>query len=136
MNPRARILLILPNVLVILAAVLAAARGGWWLCFLLLIPPSVLGIYRTFRPAGPRPAPGRFTEPGRYRVVLQLPGPNPILVIREIRRTTGLDLLGAKRLVDEAPVIVRENLSESSAGLVVGQLQKAGARAMASPIGE
>ena len=90
----------------------------------------------TARLTGPRTAEGRFTEPGSYRVVLQLPGPSPVLVIRAVRRTTGIDLFAAQKLVNEAPVIVQEQLSESSAALVVGQLQKAGARAMAAPIGE
>jgi ribosomal protein L7/L12 len=69
-------------------------------------------------------------------VVLQLPGPNVVLVIRELRRTTGRGLLEAKQLTDDAPVVVVEGLSETSAELVAERLRAAGARALAAPIGE
>ncbi|GLY18075.1 hypothetical protein Kisp01_50890 [Kineosporia sp. NBRC 101677] len=124
------------NGLLLVVFVGSALRGGWWLLLLVLAISPAMRIYRVYRPADPSRVAERFTEPGGHRVVLQVAGPNPIAVIREIRRTTGLDLRAAKQLLDEAPTIVKENLSESSAGLVADHLQKAGARALAAPIGE
>ncbi len=139
MTSRTQTLVLLLNAALIMIFLTAALQGGWWLLLVLLALSPAWRIYRVYRPADPA-APirvhPRFTEPGEHRVVLQVPGPSPVMVIREIRRTTGLDLMAAKNLVDEAPVIVKENLSESSAGLVADHLQKAGARAVASPIGE
>lgn len=133
---RQKIVPVTLNVLLILVFLNGAARGGWWLLLLLLVAFSLFQIYRLFRPAAPAAPAPRFTQPGEHRVVLQVAGPSPIMVIREIRRTTGLDLAGAKQLVLDAPVIVKENLSEASAGLMVDHLTKAGARAVAAPIGE
>jgi len=78
----------------------------------------------------------RFTEPGRHRVVLQVTGSSPIHVVREIRRTTGRGLQESVKLVNDAPVVVAEGLSEQSAELVADRLRAAGARALAAPIGE
>ncbi|GAB6903571.1 ribosomal protein L7/L12 [Kineosporia succinea] len=139
LSNRAKGLIVAVNVLLILVFLLWATQGGWWLLLLLPALSSGYRIYRVFRPvdpAAPVTAAARFTEPGDHRVVLQVAGPSPILVIREIRRTTGLGLMAAKQLVEEAPVIVRENLSEASAALVADHLTKAGARALAAPIGE
>ncbi len=125
-----------PRGLVLLAAVWLATNGGWYLLWLLLVPALAWDIFRVFRPAPTGRAPAKFSEPGRHRVVLQVPGPNLILVIREIRRTRGLGLLEAKQMVESAPVVVAEGLSEQSAELVADRLRAAGARALAAPIGE
>ena len=71
---------------------------------------------------------------GEHRVVLQVTGSRPVAVIREIRRTTGKDLISAKDLAEQAPVIVVENLSEASAAAVAERLAGAGARATAAPM--
>jgi ribosomal protein L7/L12 len=132
-----RILLgVLPRVIVLLAALWLATNGGWYLLWLLLVPALAWDIFKVFRPASAGRTPTRFSEPGRHRVVLQVPGPNVIAVIREIRRTRGLGLLEAKQLVESAPVVVAEGLSEQSAELVADRLRAAGARALAAPIGE
>jgi len=133
---RRMLLHVLPRVIVLLAAVWLATNGGWYLLWLLLVPGLAWDIFRAFRPAPAGSAPARFSEPGGYRVVLQVVGPNVIRVIREIRRTRGLDLLQAKQLVEAAPVVVAEGLSEQSAELVADRLRAAGARALAAPIGE
>lgn len=133
-STRRRLRAALPNLVLIVLMVMFALQGGWWLLALLPAVPAAIGIWRGPRPA--RQVPGQFAEPGGHRVVLQVPGPNAIAVIRELKRTTGLSLTAAKQLVDEAPVVVIEHLSESSAALIVEHLQKAGARAMAVPIGE
>jgi large subunit ribosomal protein L7/L12 len=76
----------------------------------------------------------KYTEPGEFRVVLQLTGPKVVTVIREIRVTTGIGLVEAKNMADAPPVVVVEKVSEQSAGLIVDLLRRAGARAVATPI--
>lgn len=76
----------------------------------------------------------RFTAPGDHRVVLQLPGRQNVLVVRELRRTTGCSLQEAVRLVQQPPVVIAERLSETSAAAVVARLTAAGARAVAAPM--
>ncbi|MBT0770837.1 ribosomal protein L7/L12 [Kineosporia sp. J2-2] len=136
MSNRRKAFQVLLNIALIAVFVSSALAGGWW--WLMLVPAAiaVFQIYRVFRPADPAIAPQRFREPGNHRVVLQVTGPQAIRVIYDIRVTTGADLATAKKLAEDAPVIVAENLSESSAGLIVDRLTKAGARAMAAPIGE
>jgi hypothetical protein len=126
---------VLPRVIVLLLAVWLATNGGWSLLWLLLVPVLAWDIFRVFRPGAPR-VPARFSEPGRHRVVLQVPGPRTVQVILEIRRTRGLGLKEARELVESAPVVVAEGLSEQSAELVADRLRAAGARALAAPIGE
>jgi ribosomal protein L7/L12 len=79
--------------------------------------------------------PGRasaaLTEPGECHVVLQLVGARPIQVIAVIRQATGLDLMSASTLAQDAPVVVVSGISQASADRVVGRLQKAGAKAVA-----
>ena len=53
----------------------------------------------------------RYDEPGDHRVVLQLPGRQPALVIRQLRRTTGCALQEAMRRVATI-ALVHETLSE------------------------
>jgi ribosomal protein L7/L12 len=136
MSTQQKIPVLLVNGLLIVVFLLAALQGGWWLLLIPLAASPAFRIYRLYRPAGPARIAERFTEPGQHRVVLQVPGPTPVMVVRELRRTTGLDLQAAVQLTKEAPVVVKEHLSEASAALVVDHLQKAGARAVAAPIGE
>jgi large subunit ribosomal protein L7/L12 len=93
-------------------------------------------MLKRLKPLEPRQAAAKFTEAGAYRVVLQLPGNRPVAVIAQLRRTTGRGLLAARELVESAPVVAAEGLSQQSAELVADQLRKAGARAVAAPIGE
>lgn len=79
--------------------------------------------------------PGRvsaaLTEPGAFHVVLQLIGARPLQVVAVIRQSTGLDVISASNLAREAPVVVVSGISAASAELVVGRLEKAGAKAVA-----
>ncbi len=79
--------------------------------------------------------PGRasaaLTEPGEFHVVLQLIGARPLQVMGVIRQATGLDVISASNLAREAPVVVVSGISAASAELVVGRLEKAGAKAVA-----
>ena len=126
---------VLYRLLIALAAVWLASRGGLSLLWLLLLPFLAWDMLRKFRPTEATP-PARFSEPGEYRVVLQVTGPKVINVVRELRRTRHLGLKEAKELTDAAPVVVAEGLSEQSAELVADRLRAAGARALAAPIGE
>src|SRR5687768_5812804 len=117
------------------AAIYLATNGGWSLLWLVLVPFLVRDLVKVFRPGSAGRGAARFTEPGGHRVVLQVTGSNPIAVIREIRRTRGLGLVEAKQMIDSAPVVVAEGLSEQSAELVADRLRAAGARALAAPIG-
>jgi len=78
--------------------------------------------------------PGRaspaFTEPGEYHVVLQLIGAKPIQVMAIIAQVTGLDLLSARDLARDTPVVLVSGVSQTSADRAVGRLQKAGAKAV------
>ena len=133
--PRTRIVSVVVDAILVVALVVIAFGGGWRLLALLLIPLFVLDLVRVFRPSAPRIRP-EFTQPGGHRVILQVPGPQPVLVIREIRRTTGRELPAAKKVVDDWPAIVAEGLNEQSAELVADRLRKAGAKALAAPMGE
>lgn len=133
---RTLLLAMLPRAVLLLFVVLLALSGGWHLLWLVPAAFLVWDIVRTLRPTAAGVPPQRFNEPGEYRVVLQVPGPRPVTVIREIRRIRTLGLLEAKQLVDAAPVVVAEGLSEQSAELVADRLRAAGARALAAPIGE
>lgn len=73
----------------------------------------------------------KLAEPGDWQVVLQVTGAKPIRVITVIRAATGLDLMSASKLAQDAPVIVVSGISESSAERVVEQLQQGGAKAVA-----
>jgi len=79
--------------------------------------------------------PGRaspaFTEPGECHVVLQRIGARPVQVLAIIAQVTGLDLMSARDLAQDAPVVLVSGISETSADRVVGRLQKAGAKAVA-----
>ena len=124
------------RVIVLVAALVLATSGGWYLLWLLLVPPLIWDLVKLFRPTLAGSAATKFTEAGDYRVVLQVPGSNPVMVIREVRRTTGLGLLEAKQLTEAAPAVVVEKLSKQSAELVADRLRAAGARAVAAPIGD
>jgi large subunit ribosomal protein L7/L12 len=78
--------------------------------------------------------PGRalraLAEPGECQVVLQVTGPNPIQVVKVIRQATGLPILSARDLAQDAPVVVVSGISEASAERVVERLQNVGAKAV------
>jgi ribosomal protein L7/L12 len=79
--------------------------------------------------------PGRalapLSEPGECQVVLQVTGANPMQVIKVICQATGLDVMSARDLAQDAPVVVASGISETSAERVVGRLENAGAKAVA-----
>ena len=54
-------------------------------------------------------------------------GDKKVAVIKEVRGITGLGLKEAKELVDGAPTMIKEGLSESEANEVKEKLEAAGA---------
>ena len=78
--------------------------------------------------------PGRalrsLAEPGECHVVLQVTGASPVKVIKVVREATGLDILSARDLALDAPVVVVSGISQVSAARVVDRLEKAGAKAV------
>lgn len=79
----------------------------------------------------PRRARPALTEPGECQVVLQLIGASPVQVITVISEATGLDIISASKLAQDAPAVVVSGISQASADRVVERLQKAGAKAVA-----
>ena len=62
-----------------------------------------------------------------FDVELTAAGDKKVAVIKEVRGITGLGLKEAKELVDGAPTVVKEGLSESEANEVKEKLEAAGA---------
>ena len=69
-------------------------------------------------------APAEQTE---FTVELTSAGAGKIAVIKVVREITGLDLKGAKDLVDGAPKAVKEKVSQAEAEEIKGKLEAAGA---------
>lgn len=62
-----------------------------------------------------------------FDVELTSAGDKKVAVIKEVRGITGLGLKEAKELVDGAPTMIKEGLSESEANEVKEKLEAAGA---------
>ena len=62
-----------------------------------------------------------------FDVELTTAGDKKVAVIKEVRGITGLGLKEAKELVDGAPTVVKEGLSESEANEIKEKLEAAGA---------
>ncbi|MER2559513.1 MAG: ribosomal protein L7/L12 [Myxococcaceae bacterium] len=64
-----------------------------------------------------------------FSVVLTEPGPNKILVIKEVRTATGLGLKEAKDLVEAPmPQPIKKGVSKETADALVAAFEKAGAK--------
>ena len=66
-------------------------------------------------------------EQTEFTVELTNAGATKIAVIKVVREITGLDLKGAKDLVDGAPKAVKEKVSQAEAEEIKGKLEAAGA---------
>ena len=66
-------------------------------------------------------------EQTEFTVELSNAGASKIGVIKVVREITGLDLKGAKELVDGAPKAVKEKVSQAEADEVKAKLEAAGA---------
>ncbi|HOO22562.1 MAG TPA: 50S ribosomal protein L7/L12 [Clostridia bacterium] len=78
--------------------------------------------------AGPAAAaPAQEEEKTEFDVILKAPGANKIAVIKIVREATGLGLVEAKALVDNAPKPVKEGASKETANEIADKLKAAGA---------
>ena len=67
-------------------------------------------------------------EQTEFTVVLADAGASKINVIKEVRTITGLGLIDAKKLVEEAPKPIKEGVNKEEANKIKEQLEKAGAK--------
>lgn len=65
--------------------------------------------------------------PKEVDVILTNVGASKVKVIKVIRELSGLGLIEAKKLVDSAPVAIKEKISEDAAKDIVEKLTTAGA---------
>jgi len=77
--------------------------------------------------AGAGAAAAEPAEQTEFTVELTEVGQGKIAVIKAVREVTGLDLKGAKDLVDAAPKAVKEKVSEAEAQEIKAKLEEAGA---------
>jgi hypothetical protein len=77
--------------------------------------------------------PADWLRSGDFDVVLESPGSKRIQVIKHIRDVAGLDLVGAKAMVDEPPSVVVRSVSRGSAERAKGLLESAGASVALRP---
>lgn len=75
------------------------------------------------------------SAPTGYDVELKSAGGNKIAVIKTVRDLTGLSLTEAKKLVDEAPSVIKANVSRADALEARQALQDSGATVDLKPIG-
>lgn len=70
---------------------------------------------------------GDATAKTEFDVELTSAGTAKVKVIKAVREATGLGLKDAKGLVDDAPSIIKEGLSEDDANELKAKLEEAGA---------
>lgn len=87
------------------------------------------GIDPTAVAAAPAAAAAEVVDEGpkEVDVVLTNAGASKVGVIKVIRELTGLGLIEAKKLVDSAPVAVKEKVAEEAAKEIAEKLTAAGA---------
>jgi large subunit ribosomal protein L7/L12 len=66
--------------------------------------------------------------PKEVNIMLTDAGASKVKVIKVIRELTGLGLIEAKKLVDSAPVAVKEKVKENEAKEIADKLVEAGAK--------
>ncbi len=78
--------------------------------------------------AGPAAAAEEVEEKTEFDVELTDVGPNKVKVIKVVRDATGLGLKEAKDVVDNAPKIVKEQVSKAEAEDLKAKLEEQGAK--------
>ena len=78
-------------------------------------------------PAAAGESAGAAAEQSEFDVVLESAGQGKIKVIKVVKELTGLDLKGAKELVDSAPKAIKEKVSKDEAEDMKAKLEEAGA---------
>ena len=81
--------------------------------------------------AGAGDAGAAAEEKTEFDVELTEIGPNKVKVIKIVRDYTGLGLKEAKELVDKAPSIIKEGISEAEADDLIAKLEEEGAKGTA-----
>ncbi len=78
--------------------------------------------------AGPAAAAEEAEEKTEFDVELTEIGPNKVKVIKVVREATGLGLKEAKEVVDNAPKVVKEQVSKAEADELKAKLEEQGAK--------
>ena len=78
-------------------------------------------------PAAGAEAAAPAEEKTEFDVILKGAGANKIAVIKVVREVTGLGLVDAKKMVEEAPSKVKEGSSKDTAEEIVKKFKEAGA---------
>ena len=78
--------------------------------------------------AGPAAAAEEAEEKTEFDVELTEIGPNKVKVIKVVREATGFGLKEAKEVVDNAPKIVKEQVSKAEADDLKAKLEEQGAK--------
>ena len=89
------------------------------------IEPAAAAVAVAGPAAAAEAAPAEQTE---FDVILTSAGQAKLGVIKEVKNITGLDLKGAKDLVDGAPKPIKTGVSKDEAEAVKKQLEEAGAK--------
>lgn len=74
------------------------------------------------------PAAEAVAEKTEFEVVLTAAGDKKVEVIKVVKDITGLGLIEAKKLVDEAPKTIKSNVKKAEADEIKGKLEAAGAK--------
>ena len=88
------------------------------------IEPAAAAVAVAGPAAAAEAAPAEQTE---FDVILTSAGQAKLGVIKEVKNITGLDLKGAKDLVDGAPKPIKEKVSKAEAEELKSKLEEAGA---------
>ena len=78
---------------------------------------------------------GADAAPTSFDVKLVSPGGAKLAVVKAVKSLTGQGLKEAKALVDGAPIVIKEGLSEEEAGALKAALEEAGAEVELVPAG-
>lgn len=69
----------------------------------------------------------KTSEKTEFNIVLKSGGPAKLKVIKEVKNLLGLGLKEAKKLVDNAPINIKENISKAEAEFIKSKLEGVGA---------
>ncbi|MCZ6924745.1 MAG: 50S ribosomal protein L7/L12 [Rickettsia endosymbiont of Ixodes persulcatus] len=78
--------------------------------------------------AAAAPAAEAAAEKTDFEVVLTTAGDKKVEVIKAVKEITGLGLIEAKKLVDEAPKAVKQSVKKAEAEEIKSKLEAAGAK--------
>ncbi|WP_121542872.1 50S ribosomal protein L7/L12 [Candidatus Rickettsia colombianensi] len=87
------------------------------------VAPVVVAAAGTAAPAAEAAA-----EKTEFEVILTAAGDKKVEVIKVVKDITGLGLIEAKKLVDEAPKPIKSNVKKAEAEEIKGKLEAAGAK--------